>query len=151
MHAASRRRFEPHLWRLYGLQRRARVTVDASGPYAVCRRPRARLRGLLAGTANTSCAARSWRWTGTRQEITIKHDDIRGFMPGMTMPFKVRDARLLDGRAAGDLVNATLVVENATAYFCRGGAHGARAVDGAAAAPARWTSSRRAIARRTFG
>ena len=53
-----------------------------------------------------------------RQEITIKHENIRGFMPGMTMPFKVRDARLLEGREAGDLVRATLVVaEDATAYL----------------------------------
>ena len=52
-----------------------------------------------------------------RQEITIKHEDIRGFMPGMTMPFKVRDARLLEGRQVGDLVKATLVVEDTTAYL----------------------------------
>ena len=45
-------------------------------------------------------------------EITIKHDDIKGFMPGMTMPFKVRDGALLEGRAPGDLVRATLVVED---------------------------------------
>ncbi len=55
----------------------------------------------------------------SRQEITIKHDDIRGFMPGMTMPFKVRDARLLDGRSPGDLVTATLVVEKADVFLSR--------------------------------
>jgi protein SCO1/2 len=52
-----------------------------------------------------------------RQEVTIKHDDIRGFMPAMTMPFKVRDARLLEGRSPGDLVKATLVVEDATGHL----------------------------------
>lgn len=52
-----------------------------------------------------------------RQEITIKHDDIPGFMPGMTMPFKVKDPRLLEGRQAGDLVTAILVVEDATGYL----------------------------------
>lgn len=52
-----------------------------------------------------------------RQELTIKHGDIRGFMPGMTMPFKVKDARLLDGRTPGDLVTATLVVEDSAAYL----------------------------------
>ena len=52
-----------------------------------------------------------------RQEITIKHEDIRGFMPAMTMPFKVRNQRLLDGRTAGDLVTATLVVEQSDAYL----------------------------------
>jgi protein SCO1/2 len=52
-----------------------------------------------------------------RQELTIKHEDIKGFMPGMTMPFKVRDAKLLEGRAPGDLVTATLVVRDADAYL----------------------------------
>lgn len=52
-----------------------------------------------------------------RQEITVRHEDIRGFMPGMTMPFKVRDRRLLDGRAAGDLITATLVVRDTDAYL----------------------------------
>ncbi len=52
-----------------------------------------------------------------QQKVTIKHDDIRGFMPGMTMPFSVRRAELLDGRTPGDLVRATLVVEDSTAYL----------------------------------
>ena len=52
-----------------------------------------------------------------RLEITIKHDDIPRFMPGMTMPFKVRDGRLLDGPAPGDLVKATLVVEDTGGYL----------------------------------
>jgi protein SCO1/2 len=38
-------------------------------------------------------------------------------MPGMTMPFKVQDARLLEGRTAGDLVTATLVVEENGAFL----------------------------------
>ena len=52
-----------------------------------------------------------------RGELTIKHEDIKGFMPAMTMPFKVREAKLLDGRVAGDLVTATLVVEDTNAYL----------------------------------
>ena len=52
-----------------------------------------------------------------RQELTIKHGDIRGFMPGMTMPFKVHDTKLLAGRTAGDLVTATLVVRDDAAYL----------------------------------
>ena len=51
------------------------------------------------------------------REITIKHDDIPRFMPGMTMPFKVRDARLLEARVPGDLVKGTLVVEGADAHL----------------------------------
>jgi protein SCO1/2 len=52
-----------------------------------------------------------------RQEVTVKHEDIRGFMPGMTMPFKVRRGTLLDGRKPGDLIRATLVVEETDAYL----------------------------------
>jgi len=46
-----------------------------------------------------------------RQEITVTHQDIRGFMPGMTMPFKVRDAAEIASHKPGDLITATLVVE----------------------------------------
>jgi protein SCO1/2 len=49
--------------------------------------------------------------------ITIKHEDIRGFMPAMTMPFEVRDGRLLEGRAPGELITATLVVEERGAFL----------------------------------
>lgn len=52
-----------------------------------------------------------------RQEITVRHEDIRGFMPGMTMPFKVKDAGELAGRKPGDLITATLVVENNHGYL----------------------------------
>ena len=97
------------------LQCRARVTSV-----------RAILALLVAACAmSTACSrAREYELRGQvlaidlgRQEITIKHADIRGFMPGMTMPFKVRDARLLEGRQAGDLVKATLVVENSSGYL----------------------------------
>jgi protein SCO1 len=52
-----------------------------------------------------------------RTEVVIKHGDIKNFMPGMTMPFKVKSASLLDGRKAGELVTATLVVEEVQAYL----------------------------------
>ncbi len=44
------------------------------------------------------------------REVLIKHGDIKSFMPGMTMPFKVRDEELLKGKAPGDLVTAQLMV-----------------------------------------
>jgi protein SCO1/2 len=50
-------------------------------------------------------------------EVLIKHGDIKNFMPGMTMPFRVRDAALLSGKAAGDLVTATLVVGENEAWL----------------------------------
>lgn len=54
---------------------------------------------------------------GARREVTIKHGDIRGFMPGMTMAFKVREQRLLAERFPGELVKGTLVVEESEAYL----------------------------------
>jgi len=52
-----------------------------------------------------------------RKMLTVKHEEIKGFMPAMTMPYEVRDANLLDGLAAGDLINATLVVVPNGAYL----------------------------------
>ncbi len=52
-----------------------------------------------------------------RNEVTIKHQDVKNFMPGMTMPFKVQDAGLLAGKQPGDLVTATLVVEEVGAHL----------------------------------
>ena len=52
-----------------------------------------------------------------RQELTVKHEDIKGFMPGMTMPFKVRDAAAMAGRQPGELIRATLVVEETSGYL----------------------------------
>jgi|SRR5688572_15805988 len=54
-----------------------------------------------------------------RREVTIKHQDIDGFMPAMTMPFTVKDAALLDERRPGDLITATLVFGDTTAYLSR--------------------------------
>jgi protein SCO1/2 len=52
-----------------------------------------------------------------RKLLTIKHEEIKGFMPAMTMPYEVRDAKLLDGLAPGDLINATLVVVSNGAFL----------------------------------
>jgi protein SCO1/2 len=51
------------------------------------------------------------------KNLVVKHDEIKGFMPAMTMPYEVRDAKVLDGLAAGDLITATLVVETNGAYL----------------------------------
>jgi protein SCO1/2 len=54
-----------------------------------------------------------------RQEVVIRHEDIPGFMPAMTMPFAVKDRALLAGRAPGDLVVGTLVVTDTSAWLER--------------------------------
>jgi protein SCO1/2 len=84
---------------------------------------------LLAGAA-TACSnagtARQYELQGQilairpdTAEVVIKHGDIKGFMPGMTMPFKVRDRALLEGKTAGDLVTAQLTVQTETAWISR--------------------------------
>lgn len=52
-----------------------------------------------------------------RNEVLIRHSAIKGFMPAMTMPFKVKDASLLSGKEPGDLVTATLVYNEVDAYL----------------------------------
>lgn len=52
-----------------------------------------------------------------QKSVVLKHEEVKGLMPAMTMPYEVRDVKLLDGLAPGDLVNAQLVVESNTAYL----------------------------------
>jgi protein SCO1 len=52
-----------------------------------------------------------------RQEITVKHNDIKGFMPGMTMTFRMRDPGLMSGKQPGDLIRARLVVQDSLGYL----------------------------------
>jgi len=52
-----------------------------------------------------------------RREVLVDHEDIAGFMPAMTMPYRVDDPALLDGKEPGDLFTATLVVEDVRAYL----------------------------------
>jgi protein SCO1/2 len=51
----------------------------------------------------------------TKHTLTIKHDDIDGLMPGMTMSFPVADPALMTGREPGEIVDATLEVSDALA------------------------------------
>ncbi len=40
--------------------------------------------------------------------VVLSHDDISGYMPSMTMGFRIRDPQLLQGLAVGDTVSFTL-------------------------------------------
>jgi len=55
--------------------------------------------------------------TPARLEVVVRHEEIKGFMDAMTMPFPVRAASQLDGIAPGDLVSATLVVADTSVYL----------------------------------
>ena len=45
-------------------------------------------------------------------ELTVKHGDIPGFMPAMTMPYKVKDRDAFQEAEPGDMIDADLVVVN---------------------------------------
>ena len=45
-----------------------------------------------------------------RKLLIVKHEEIKGFMPAMTMPYEVEDASAITALAPGDLINSTLVV-----------------------------------------
>jgi protein SCO1/2 len=79
---------------------------------------------LLAAACSREPEARTYELTGQilavkpeTREILVKHEDIPGFMPAMTMPYTVKDAALLTDRAPGDLITATLVVESTRGYL----------------------------------
>jgi len=50
-----------------------------------------------------------------RKLVILKHEEIKGFMPAMTMPYEVDDPKALDALAPGDLIDSTLVVFSAGA------------------------------------
>ena len=52
-----------------------------------------------------------------RGEVLLDHEDIKNFMPAMTMSYKVEDPALLQGKEPGDLITATLVVGESTAHL----------------------------------
>ncbi len=75
--------------------------------------------GLLAVLAACSSppSARTYQLTGQilvvkpeTNEVLVKHEDIPGFMPAMTMPYAVDDPAWLTDRLPGDLITATLTV-----------------------------------------
>ena len=82
------------------------------------------LLAFLTGACSQSAPAKTYQLTGQilgirpeAREMLVKHDDIKGFMPAMTMPYKVEDLALLDGKVPGDLITATLVVAETTGYL----------------------------------
>jgi protein SCO1/2 len=85
---------------------------------------------ILASAVAVACsqgpaAARQFEMRGqilavrSANEVLVKHDDIKGFMPAMTMPYQVRNPDLLRGKAAGDLVSGTIAVSDTDAWLTR--------------------------------
>jgi protein SCO1 len=49
--------------------------------------------------------------------LVVRHDDVNGFMPAMTMPFRLKDTSLARGRQPGDLIRATLMVTDEESWL----------------------------------
>lgn len=49
--------------------------------------------------------------------VTIAHQEVKDFMPAMTMPFTLQDEYYLQNLAAGDEIDATLVVDGARSWL----------------------------------
>jgi protein SCO1/2 len=47
-----------------------------------------------------------------KMEILVKHEEIPGLMAAMTMPWKVKEANMLDNIGPGDLITSEIVVDN---------------------------------------
>ena len=77
------------------------------------------MKRLLVGLATAALAITAWAQTATAAgevtkldpangRVTLKHGELKGLdMPPMTMVFRVRDAKLLDGVTVGDRVRFT--------------------------------------------
>ena len=84
----------------------------------------------IAAAVTAACGrtdnARTYELTGQilvvkheSNEVLVKHEDIPGFMPAMTMPYTVKDAAIIRERAPGDLITATLVVAPEGAHLSK--------------------------------
>ena len=81
---------------------------------------------MLAGGCSRTAPAKEYQLTGQildmkpeTSEVLVKHGDIPGFMPAMTMPYKVGDAKILADKQPGDLITATLVVGETEAHLSK--------------------------------
>lgn len=49
--------------------------------------------------------------------VTVAHEDIKGYMPGMVMPFSLKDDWPFDILVSGDQITATLVVDRSASWL----------------------------------
>jgi len=78
------------------------------------------------GQPTASAGARKFDFKGkvvsvdkAKKEITVAHEEIKDYMPAMTMPFPLRDDWAFDVLAPGSNVSATLVVD-ANSFWLEG-------------------------------
>jgi protein SCO1/2 len=52
-----------------------------------------------------------------QQRIVVDHEEIKGFMAAMAMPYPVADPKLLDAAGPGDQITADVVVTDTSAHL----------------------------------
>ncbi|MGH9931118.1 MAG: SCO family protein [Pyrinomonadaceae bacterium] len=52
-----------------------------------------------------------------KREVTVAHEDIKDYMPGMTMPFSVKDDWVYEIAAPGNHITATLIVDGTQSWL----------------------------------
>ena len=97
------------------------------------------LLGFVVAVTGTACRPKPKAYTlhgqllaitPDRRVLTIKHDDIQGFMPAMTMPYEVTDPSIARDLTPGDTLDATLLVfESGVPKLSRITRTGHRAID----------------------
>src|SRR5215472_8855451 len=55
--------------------------------------------------------------TADRQEATVKHGEIKGLMPAMTMPYRFKAKSELDALKPGDVIDGTLTIVSNDAFL----------------------------------
>jgi len=55
--------------------------------------------------------------TPDRQEVIVKHGEIKGLMPAMTMPYRLKDKKEFDALKPGDVIDGTLVIVSNDAFL----------------------------------
>ena len=79
---------------------------------------------LAACSASKSSGAEHYDFKGkviavdrSKGEVTVDHEEVKGFMDAMTMAFPLRDADALNTVAPGDDIQATLVIAEDGSYW----------------------------------
>jgi protein SCO1 len=55
--------------------------------------------------------------TADRQEAIVKHGEIKGLMPAMTMPYRIKNKKEFDALKPGDVIDGTLVIVSNDAFL----------------------------------
>jgi len=93
------------------MQRRAVFAIAAALALAAC--------GSTSNQRTYTVHGQVLAVTPDRQEATVKHGEIAGLMPAMTMPYKIKERAELNAVRPGDVIDATLVIVENDAFLTR--------------------------------